>query len=78
MFCEKFGIEWAYSLKNILTRTQTYINYEEELVSEYLDKVRGIGNPGIGQGPDRDNNQHQDDEDRESRDRFLSYTSLNT
>lgn len=45
MFHEKLGLNEACSLNDLLTRAQLYINYEEELLAEEVEKGCREGNP---------------------------------
>jgi hypothetical protein len=71
MFREKLGLEVVKNKSEMLIRSQTYINYDDKMVAEEIEKSKFI-NKG-------DDNEHPNDGDKkkESCARFSVCISLN-
>lgn len=46
MFRKRLGLEGACNWNDLLTRAQTYINYESKLLSKEVEEIQWAGNLG--------------------------------
>lgn len=74
MFLEKLGLDGVGSMNYLLNKSQSYINYEETLLAEDVER-------NFMSGRSKDNQHHHDreiDRHRGPKSRFFSYIPLNT